>query len=48
MLGTSKQTTLTQLAQIGELKKLDKWVPNELKENQKQQRWEACIMLRSR
>ena len=32
----SKQTILTHLAQIGKVKKLDKWVPHELNEKQKQ------------
>jgi len=46
--GVSKQTILTHLAQIGKVKKLDKWVPHELNEKQKQKRLEACLMLLSR
>lgn len=46
--GVSKQTVLTHLAQIGKVKKLDKWVPHELNEKQKQKRLEACLMLLSR
>ncbi|CAI9719933.1 Hypothetical predicted protein [Octopus vulgaris] len=48
LFGVSKQTILTHLLQIGKMKKLDKWVLYEHKENQKQQRLEACIMLLSR
>ncbi|XP_076673232.1 histone-lysine N-methyltransferase SETMAR-like [Andrena cerasifolii] len=44
--GFSEQTILTHLAQIGKVKKLDKWVPHELSEKQK--RLEACLMLLSR
>jgi len=32
IFGVSKQTILTHLAQIGKVKKLDKWVPHELNE----------------
>uniref|UniRef100_A0A1A9ZAU5 Uncharacterized protein n=1 Tax=Glossina pallidipes TaxID=7398 RepID=A0A1A9ZAU5_GLOPL len=45
--GVSKQTILTHLAQTGEVKKLDKWVPHELNEKQKQKLLEACLVLDS-
>jgi len=35
IFGVSKQTILTHLAQIGKVKKLDKWVPHELNDAQK-------------
>jgi len=43
--GVSKQTILTHLAQIGKVKKLDKWIPQELNEKQKQKRLEACFLV---
>ncbi|EFN65803.1 Histone-lysine N-methyltransferase SETMAR, partial [Camponotus floridanus] len=46
--GVSKKTILTHLAQIGKVKKLDKWVPHELNDAQKQRRLEACLSLLSR
>lgn len=44
----SKKTILDHIGQIGKVKKLDKWVPHELNENQKQRRLEACLMFLSR
>lgn len=41
--GVSKQT-ITDLAQIGRVKKLDKSVPHELNEKQKQKHFEVSLM----
>ncbi|GFS57621.1 histone-lysine N-methyltransferase SETMAR [Nephila pilipes] len=38
MYNVSKQTILTHLAQIGEVKKLDKWIPYELTDAQTERR----------
>jgi len=48
IFGVSKQTILTHLAQIGKVRKLDKWVPHELNDAQKERRLEACLSLLSR
>lgn len=48
MFGVCKQTILTHLAQIGKVKKLDKWVPHELSDAQKERRLEACLSFLSR
>ncbi|GFS89280.1 histone-lysine N-methyltransferase SETMAR [Nephila pilipes] len=37
MYNVSKQTILTHLAQIGKVKKLDKWIPHELTDAQKEE-----------
>ncbi|GFU49913.1 histone-lysine N-methyltransferase SETMAR [Nephila pilipes] len=39
MYNVSKQTILTHLAQIGEVKKLDKWIPHELTDAQTERRF---------
>ncbi|KAF2367367.1 Transposase type 1 [Trinorchestia longiramus] len=44
-LGVSIATVLRHLKIIGKVKKLDKWVPHELNENQKLRRFEVCSML---
>ncbi|KAF2361929.1 Peptide chain release factor class I/class II [Trinorchestia longiramus] len=44
-LGVSIATVLRHLKIIGKVKKLDKWVPHELNENQKLRRFEVCLML---
>lgn len=41
-------TILNHLKQIGKVKKLDRWVPHELNERQKRNRFEACLSLLSR
>ncbi|GFS69317.1 histone-lysine N-methyltransferase SETMAR, partial [Nephila pilipes] len=48
MYNVSKQTILTHLAQIGKVKKLDKWIPHELTDVQKERRLDACLSLLSR
>ena len=48
MYNVSKQTILTRLAQIGKVKKLDKWIPHELTDAQKEPRLDACLSLLSR
>ncbi|CAK9826066.1 Histone-lysine N-methyltransferase SETMAR [Anthophora retusa] len=48
MYNVSKQTILTHLAQIGKVKKLDKWIPHELTDAQKERRLDACLSLLSR
>ncbi|KAF2363251.1 hypothetical protein FHG87_005999 [Trinorchestia longiramus] len=44
-LGVSIATVLRHLKIVGKVKKLDKWVPHELNENQKLRRFEVCSML---
>ncbi|KAF2349002.1 Transposase type 1 [Trinorchestia longiramus] len=44
-LGVRIATVLRHLKIIGKVKKLDKWVPHELNENQKLRRFEVCSML---
>ncbi|KAF2347908.1 Transposase type 1 [Trinorchestia longiramus] len=44
-LGVSIATVSRHLNIIGKVKKLDKWVPHELNENQKLRRFEMCSML---
>ncbi|KAF2349140.1 Transposase type 1 [Trinorchestia longiramus] len=44
-LGVSIATVSRHLKIIGKVKKLDKWVPHELNENQKLRRFEVCSML---
>ncbi|KAF2361822.1 Transposase type 1 [Trinorchestia longiramus] len=44
-LGVSIATVSRHLKIIGKVKKLDKWVPHELNENQKLKRFEMCSML---
>ncbi|KAF2349614.1 Transposase type 1 [Trinorchestia longiramus] len=44
-LGVSTATVSRHLKIIGKVKKLDKWVPHELNENQKLRRFEVCSML---
>ncbi|KAF2361454.1 hypothetical protein FHG87_007783 [Trinorchestia longiramus] len=44
-LGVSIATASRHLKIIGKVKKLDKWVPHELNENQKLRRFEECSML---
>ncbi|KAF2348496.1 hypothetical protein FHG87_020748 [Trinorchestia longiramus] len=44
-LGVSIATVSRHLKIIGTVKKLDKWVPHELNENQKLRRFEVCSML---
>ncbi|KAF2348387.1 Transposase type 1 [Trinorchestia longiramus] len=44
-LGVSIATVSRHLKIIGKVKKLDKWVPYELNENQKLRRFEVCLML---
>ncbi|KAF2353642.1 Transposase type 1 [Trinorchestia longiramus] len=44
-LGVSIAKVSRHLKIIGKVKKLDKWVPHELKENQKLRRFEVCSML---
>ncbi|KAF2355772.1 Transposase type 1 [Trinorchestia longiramus] len=44
-LGVSIATVSRHLKIIGKVKKLDKWVPHELNENQKLRRFEECSML---
>lgn len=46
--GVSVKTTLKHLRQIGKIKKLDKWVPHELNDQQRDLRVEACIALLNR
>ena len=41
-LGISHSTVLDHLKQLGKIKKLDKWVPHDLNENQKNRRYEIC------
>ncbi|KAF2355181.1 hypothetical protein FHG87_014062 [Trinorchestia longiramus] len=43
--GVSIATVSRHLKIIGKVKKLDKWVPRELNENQKLRRFEVCSML---
>ncbi|GFT87686.1 histone-lysine N-methyltransferase SETMAR [Nephila pilipes] len=45
MYNVSKQIILTHLAQIGKVKKLDKWIPYELTDAQKERRLDACLSL---
>ncbi|KAF2365177.1 hypothetical protein FHG87_004070 [Trinorchestia longiramus] len=45
ILGVSIATVLYHSKIIGKVKKLDKWVPHELNENQKLRRFEVCSML---
>ncbi|GFT02953.1 histone-lysine N-methyltransferase SETMAR [Nephila pilipes] len=47
MYNVSKQTILTHLAQIGKVKKLDKWIPHELTDAQKERRLDAFLSLLS-
>ncbi|KAF2347610.1 hypothetical protein FHG87_021634 [Trinorchestia longiramus] len=44
-LGVGIATVSHHLKIIGKVKKLDKWVPHELNENQKLRRFEVCSML---
>ncbi len=44
-LGVDKSTVSRHLADIGKVKKLDKWVPHELNEKQKKRRYEVCFSL---
>ena len=44
----SIKTILIHLDQIGKIKKLEKWVPHELSEHQKEARVDACISLLNR
>lgn len=44
----SVKTILEHLAQIGKVKKLDKWIPHELTALQQDQRLEACVSLLAR
>lgn len=44
-LCVSSLTASDHLKQIGKVKKLDKWVPHELNENQQARRFEVCSML---
>jgi histone-lysine N-methyltransferase SETMAR len=46
--GVTIPTILDHLKQIGKVKKLDRWVPHELSERQKRNRFEACLSLLSR
>ncbi|EYC32644.1 hypothetical protein Y032_0482g2274 [Ancylostoma ceylanicum] len=46
--GVSKQTMLDHLSQIGKVKKLDRWVPHDLSEGQKRNRFDVCLSLLSR
>lgn len=48
MYNVSKQTILTHLAQIGKVKKLDKWIPLDLTDEQRQRRLDTCLSLLSR
>lgn len=41
-------TIIDHLKQIGKVKKLDRWVPHELSDQQKRNRLEACLFLLSR
>ncbi|XP_066246332.1 histone-lysine N-methyltransferase SETMAR-like [Euwallacea similis] len=45
IFSVTKKTILTHLAEIGKVKKLDKWVPHELSDIQKERRLEACVSL---
>ncbi|XP_045454940.1 histone-lysine N-methyltransferase SETMAR-like [Melitaea cinxia] len=44
----STRTILVHLRQIGKIRKLDKWVPHELNERQREIRVEACLALLNR
>ena len=44
----SVKTILVHLRQIGKVKKLDKWVPHELNDRQREVRVEACLALLNR
>ncbi|XP_045455663.1 histone-lysine N-methyltransferase SETMAR-like [Melitaea cinxia] len=44
----STKTILVHLRQIGKVKKLDKWVPHELNERQREIRIETCLALLNR
>ena len=44
-LGVSKTSISNHLLEIGKTKKLDKWIPHELNENQKTRRYEVCSAL---
>ena len=44
-LGVSISTVLDHLKQIGKVKKLDKWVPHELSENQQARRFEVDVSM---
>ncbi|GFU12114.1 histone-lysine N-methyltransferase SETMAR, partial [Nephila pilipes] len=48
MYNASKQTIMTHLAEIGKVKKLDKWIPHELTDVQKERILDACLSLLSR
>ena len=45
IFGASISTVSVHLKQIGKVKKLDKWIPHELSEDQKNRRFEVCSTL---
>ena len=44
-LCVNKSTIANHLKQIAKSKKLEKWAPDELKKNQRNQRYEVCSLL---